>query len=186
MSLLFLRTTVSKLRRKIYDISVKYASNSSTFRVFLKKGLANHNGYNWCIEEWEWERERERKHRKFTGRPHAMIATCMRRTEMVRVERERDTLGRRTCETHYASWWRSEIDRLWPRRMVNPESRIPAAIRRPLECRIAPPFPTTLSWQIIQGTSVKPFQRPHVCLRVIYNRVPRRYVSIGDAKANLK
>lgn len=152
MSLLFLRTIISKLRRKIYDISIKYGIHLS-FRVFLKERLANSIG-EMSIEmaimvELIRNRERERgkeggrkwKHRKFTGRPHAMIATCMRHTEMVRVERDCDTLGRRTCETHYASWWRSEIDRLWPRRMVNPESRIPAAIRRPLECRIAPPFP---------------------------------------------
>lgn len=148
MSLLFLRTTISKLRRKIYDTSIKDAlrSKHDSFRVFERridrrnKYGNNHNGR---IDTWKNEREREGKwkHRKFTGRPHAMIATCMRHTEMVRVERECDTLGRRTCETHYASWWRSEIDRLWPRRMVNPESRIPTAIRRPLECRIAPPFP---------------------------------------------
>lgn len=115
MSLLFLRTIISKLRRKIYDISIKYGIHLS-FRVFLKERLANSIG-EMSIEmaimvELIRNRERERgkegrrkwKHRKFTGRPHAMIATCMRHTEMVRVERDCDTLGRRTCETHYASW----------------------------------------------------------------------------------
>lgn len=43
MSLLFLRTIISKLRRKIYDISIKYGIHLS-FRVFLKEGLANSIG----------------------------------------------------------------------------------------------------------------------------------------------
>lgn len=110
MSLLFLRTIISKLRRKIYDTSIKDALRLSTIVFeYLKEGLIGEISTEITIMvELIHGRVRERegkwKHRKFTGRPHAMIATCMRHTEMVRVERECDTLGRRTCETHYASW----------------------------------------------------------------------------------
>lgn len=110
MSLLFLRTTISKLRRKIYDTSIKDALRlSTTVFEYLKERLIGEISTEITIMvELIHGRVRERegkwKHRKFTGRPHAMIATCMRHTEMVRVERECDTLGRRTCETHYASW----------------------------------------------------------------------------------
>lgn len=63
MSLLFLRTTISKLRRKIYDTSIKDAlrSKHDSFRVFERridrrnKYGNNHNGR---IDTWKSERER--------------------------------------------------------------------------------------------------------------------------------
>lgn len=63
MSLLFLRTIISKLRRKIYDTSIKDAlrSKHDSFRVFERridrrnKYGNNHNGR---IDTWKSERER--------------------------------------------------------------------------------------------------------------------------------